>query len=737
VNACDPTTVATPAASAPAPEPLAGFFSPVSVAVIGATDKPASVGRAVMENLREFPGPVYAVNLHHEQVLGQAVFPSVAALPAPVDLAVIITPAPTVPGLVRECVQAGVKAAVILSAGFGEEGGGGARLERQVLAEARRGAIRIIGPNCLGVMVPALRLNATFAGTMALPGGVAFLSQSGALGTAIVDWSRGEKVGFSAVVSVGAMLDVGWGDLIRHFGQDPLTRCLAIYMESVGNARDFLAAAAAVAPRKPILVLKVGRTAAAAQAAASHTGALTGSDEVLDAAFRRVGVLRVETIEDLFDLTGLLARQPRPRGPRLAIVTNAGGPAALAADRLVLGGGRLAQLAPGTLGALDRVLPPHWSRGNPVDVLGDSGADAFGRALELVARDPGTDGILAILTPQAMTDATATAERVRAFAATAGDKPVFASWMGGPAVVAGEALLNAAAIPTFKFPDRAAQAYATLWRHRAGLAAAIAVQAPAGMDRITAESHPLTTQIIAAAREQRRTILTEHESKQILADHGIPVAVTVVAASVEEAVAHATRLGYPVVLKVHSATITHKSAVGGVCLDVRDAVGVGRAWKAIREAVERSAGPPAFAGVTVQPMIPADGIELILGSSTDPQFGPVLLFGAGGCLVEIMQDHALGLPPLNAALARQLMARTKIHRALAGGGGRAPVNLPGLEEALIRFSRLTAGQRRIKEIDINPLLATAGQVVALDARIILHETAVADELLPQPALQPD
>jgi acetyltransferase len=718
--------------------PLEFFFSPKTVAVIGATEKPASVGRAVLENLSAFDGAVYPVNPRHATVLGRSAFPTISAVPQPVDLAVIVTPAPTVPGLVRECMEAGVKAAVIISAGFRECGAAGAELEQQVLAAARLGGLRVIGPNCLGVMAPHDGLNATFAATAARPGSVSFLSQSGALCTAMLDWSRRENVGFSALVSVGSMLDVGWGDLIRHFGRDPQTRSIVIYMESVGDASAFLSAAREVACVKPIVVLKVGRTAAAARAAASHTGALTGSDEVADAAFRRAGILRAETSEDLFDLVKMLAMQPAPRGPRLAIVTNAGGPGALAADALVMAGGRLAPLAPATIAALGRALPPHWSRSNPVDVLGDADAERYARALELVAHDPAADGVLVILTPQAMTDATAIAEKLRTFAAAIGTKPLLASWMGGTAVEAGETLLRAAGIPTFAYPDRAARAFAGLWCHRAMLAALDATPESAGAAENERAPHPLTEKIIMAARERGRTVLSEHESKQILAEHGIPVAETFLATTEDEAAELAARLGFPVALKLHSETITHKSAVGGVRLDVRDAGETRRAWREIKQAAENNAGARHFLGVAVQRMVATAGHELILGSSTDPQFGPVLLFGAGGRLVEVMRDRALGLPPLNAALARRLMEQTKIFRALQGGvKGRPAADLPALETILVRFSQLVGGQRRIREIDINPLLVSGGQAVALDARIILHDPGLPDELLPRLALTQD
>jgi len=390
--------------------PLDALFAPKTIAIIGASEKPGSVGRTLAENLRAFEETTYLVNPNHKEVLGAKTFPDIVSLPEKVDLAVIATPAPTVPGLIRECAKAGVAGAVIISAGFKECGTTGAELERQILAEARRGRLRLIGPNCLGVMAPHARLNATFAEGIARPGNVAFISQSGALCAAVLDWSFRENVGFSAFVSVGSMLDVGWGDLITYFGDDPHTKSIVCYMESVGDARAFLSAAREVALTKPIIVLKVGHTEAAAKAAASHTGALTGSDAVLDAAFRRVGVLRVETIEELFDMAEVLAKQPRPHGPRLAMVTNAGGPGALATDALVFSGGQVANLSPATTEALSRFLPPHWSHGNPIDLLGDADAERYAKAVALAAKDPNTDGVLVVLTPQAMTDAT-TAEK--------------------------------------------------------------------------------------------------------------------------------------------------------------------------------------------------------------------------------------------------------------------------------------------------------------------------------------
>src|SRR6204780_116535 len=445
---------------------LDAIFRPGSVAVIGATDRPGTVGRTVLENLLRgsFHGKVYAVNAKHAEVLGLKAFKSIRDIPHPVDLAIVATPAATVPQLIGECVDAGAKSAVVISAGFKERGAEGVALERQIREQLQRGSMRLIGPNCLGIMNPAIGLNATFAKDAPRAGNVAFLSQSGALLTAILDWSHREEVGFSAIVSTGSMLDVGWGDLIYHFGDDPKTKSILLYMESVGDARSFLSAARAVALTKPIIVIKAGRSQAASRAADSHTGALTGSDEVLDAAFRRSGVLRVHNIADLFYMAEVRGKQPRPKGRRLTILTNAGGPAVLATDSLVANGGELAVLSPESLNQLNVFLPSHWSHNNPIDVLGDADPQCYARALEIVSRDPNSDGLLVNLAPQGMTDPLQIAERLKPYAKQYG-KPVIASWMGGTSIAAGEAALNSAGIPTFSYPDTAARAFTYMWRY--------------------------------------------------------------------------------------------------------------------------------------------------------------------------------------------------------------------------------------------------------------------------------
>lgn len=728
---------------------LGRMLGPKSIAIIGASEKPGSVGRALLENIQSFQGRVFPVNPNHATVLGQKTFSTVGDLPENIDLAVIATPAPTVPRIVGECAGNGVKGAVIISAGFKECGPEGTQLENEILA--RQGQMRIIGPNCVGVMLPHIGLNATFAKPLALPGSIGFISQSGALCTAILDWSLTNLVGFSAFISIGSMLDVGWGDLIYHLGDDPHTRSILLYMESIGDARSFLSAAREVALTKPIIVIKVGHTEAAAKAAASHTGALTGSDEVLDAAFRRVGVLRVNTIGELFDVAELLGKQPRPAGPRLAIVTNGGGPGVLATDALIECGGELAKLSPRSLADLNKLLPPHWSRGNPVDILGDASPVVFGKAVSIVASDQNNDGLLAILAPQAMTDSKATAQKLCPFGKMK-TKPILASWIGGGRVRLGAEILDRAGIPTFEYPDAAARAFCAMWRYSRNLDALYETPElikSAEINEVRAE------QIINRARKLRRTVLTEIESKQLLAAYGIPTVPTEVATSEKEAVELAQKIRGPVVLKVFSETITHKSDVGGVKLNLRGATAIRRAWREIETAVtavsdrpnelpqsgEENGGrtPPRrkFLGVTVQPMIAGDDYELILGSSVDPQFGPILLFGAGGHFVEVFKDRALGLPPLNRTLARRLIERTQIYRALKEDfRGRGAVDLKALEELLVRFTQLVIEQRWIKEIDINPLLVSSKQIIALDARVVLHDPHMRERDLPRAAIRP-
>ncbi len=727
-------------------EQLDHIFWPKAVAVIGATENIGSVGRTVMQNLlaTSFGGEIFPVNPKRPSVLGVKAFPNIQSLPKKVDLAVIVTPAKAVPGIIKECADAGIPAAVIISAGFKEMGDPGIAMEKEILAHAQRGKMRIVGPNCLGVMNPISGLNATFAAGMAMKGKIAFISQSGALCTAVLDWSLREKVGFSAFVSIGSMVDVDWGDLINYFGNDPATGSILIYMESIGDSRAFLSAAREVALTKPIILIKAGRSAESAKAAASHTGSLAGSDEALTAALRRAGVLRVDTIADLFSMAEVLSKQPRPKGPHLTIITNAGGPGVIATDALIANGGKLTELSPQTMDALNQLLPPHWSRNNPIDVLGDASAETYAKVVEIASQDPHSDGILVILTPQDMTDSTGTAEKIKEFKQKKHfDKPLLTSWMGAESVQQGDEILTESGIPSFEYPDLACKTFAAMWSYSYNLKGIYEI--PALSDFTSHDAavlakhqalHQSLQKIFNQARAENRTILDEYESKQVLEAYGIPTVPTQVARSSEEAGQIARAMGFPIVLKLYSRTITHKTDVGGVKLNLTSPEAVKKAYEEIYDSVKKLAGESHFQGVTVQPMIKLDGYELILGSTIDEQFGPVILFGSGGQLVEVYQDRSLAIPPLTTTLARRMMEQTKIYAALHGVRGRKKIDLAQLEQILVRFSNLVVEQPWIKECDINPLLASPEKLIALDARVILHDASVKKEDLPKPAIRP-
>ena len=713
------------------------IFAPKTVAVVGATETPGSVGRTIVWNLMSssFGGTIFPVNPNRPSILGIKAYPNLSAVPEKIDLIVVVTPAKTIPNIIKEAVDLGIKSAIIISAGFKETGPEGVEFERQILEHARRGGMRIVGPNCLGVMSPTTGLNATFATTIARRGSVGFISQSGALCTAILDWSLRENVGFSTFVSVGSMLDVDWSDLIYYLGDDPHTKSIVIYMETIGNARAFLSAAREVALTKPIIVIKPGRTEGAAKAAASHTGSLTGSDEVLEVAFRRSGVLRVNSIAELFYMAEVLGKQPSPKGPRLTILTNAGGPGVLATDSLITNGGELAVLSPETLEEYNKLLPAAWSHNNPVDILGDASPERYSKALEIAAKDPNSDGILVILTPQAMTDPTKTAEQLEPYAQSLG-KPVLATWMGGNDVAPGELLLNRMNIPTFPYPDTAARVFDYMAHYSENLRSLYETPMPASTGWQEPEERERAAKIIEHVRETGRTILTEFESKELLKAYGIPTVETRIATTEKDAVKAADEIGYPVVLKLHSETITHKTDVGGVQLNLADAKAVKAAFNAIKNSVAEKVGAEHYLGVTVQPMAKLEGYELILGSSIDPQFGPVLLFGLGGQLVEVFKDRALGIPPLTTTLARRMMEQTKIYTSLKGVRGRKSVDLAALERLLVRFGQLITEQPWIKELDINPLLASSEKLLALDARVVVYEKDMTEDKLPRVAIRP-
>ncbi|MBX9787295.1 MAG: bifunctional acetate--CoA ligase family protein/GNAT family N-acetyltransferase [Pirellulales bacterium] len=708
------------------PTAVARMLTPRSVAVVGASNTASKVGAITFRNLVQggFEGPVYPVNSQHGVVQGTKAYRSLAELPGPVDLVVVCTPAATVPAIVRQAGEAGVGGLIILTAGFREKGSAGHALEESLKQELRRfPELRAIGPNCLGAIVPAAKLNASFAASMPLPGRVAFVSQSGALCTAMLDWARERRLGFSCFVSIGNMLDVDFADLLDYLAEDPQTEAVILYLESITNARQFMSAARACARRKPILAYKAGRFALSAQAAASHTGAMAGVDAVYDAAFERAGIVRVLRLDDLFDCAQLLAGRSRLSGERLAIVTNAGGPGVIACDALLAAGGTLASLHETTLKRLDEALPACWSHGNPVDVLGDASPERFGRALEIVAHDDHVDAVLAILTPQAMSDPTATAAALVEVAARTAE-PLLACWMGGDLVQAGVEILNAAGVPTVATPDDAVSAFMQLVRHKKNLE--LLYELPREIPVEFADLSQRKREQLHELFQTERELLYESEAKTLLAAYGVPVAEVRKAQTVDGAVALSRSMGFPVVLKVVSPQITHKTDVGGVELNLANEQQVRTAYERIVSRVTGARPDAEITGISVQPMVSLPGgIELILGAKKDPVFGPVIMVGCGGIAAELFHDRALGLPPLNERLALRMLESLQVWPLLTGYRGRKPVaHVNRLIETLLRFSALVADFPEISELDANPVLVRDDQVIVLDARIAIDRAAV-------------
>lgn len=710
---------------------LDSMFHPQRIAVIGVTPNPLSVGGKILTNLvgGGFRGVVYPVSPSSEAVLGIPCYPSVGALPKAPDLGIICAGAELVPDLLRQCGEAGIRGIIINSAGFREAGPEGRALEDRVRAEqARWPGMTVIGPNCLGVIVPGIGLNASFANGMPRPGSIAFVSQSGALCSSVLDWALEEKIGFSYFVSIGNMLDVTVGDLIDYFGEDEKTKSIILYVESITDARRFMSAARSFARTKPIVAYKAGRFPQSAEAAASHTGAMASEDAVYDAAFQRAGLARVYDIGDIFNVAELIGRQKIPRGPRLGIITNAGGPGVMATDTLLALDGTLAELAPETIAKLGEALPPMWSRRNPVDVLGDARSKRVAKALDIVLADPGVDAVLVIITPQAMTNPTSIAKAVGELASTA-HKPVLGAWLGGQAMREGNRVLAEAGLPAYTTPEEAVRAFMTLVayaRNREILYETpkdISVEFPMDRSAIRRRAEIL--------HDGESTLVTEQDSKMLLEAYGIPTARPHAAATDNEAVAVAERLGYPVVLKIHSPDITHKTDVGGVVLDLRDADMVRGAFHSIMTGAAATQPDARLEGVTVQPMIDTrHAVELILGFKKDAVFGTVIMVGQGGITAELMRDRALGFPPLNERLARRMLSSLRIWPLFNGYRGRPPLAVDRLIEVLIRLSYLAADFPEITELDVNPLLVTPGGVIALDARIVADPSAKPDPAHP-------
>lgn len=702
------------------------LFRPASVAVIGASPRPQSVGHTVMTNLLAggFKGPVVPVNPNHSSVAGVPASPGVGDMPITPDLAVICTPPATVPGLIRALGERGTRAAVVLTAGLSALADDcGRPLDQAMLDAAAPHALRILGPNCVGLLVPECRLNASFAHAAALPGNIAFVSQSGALCTAVLDWAQARGIGFSHFVSLGNSADIDFGDVLEYLAGDPSTHAILLYIEGITAARKFMSAARAAARIKPVVAVKAGRVAEGSRAATSHTGALAGADDVYDAALRRAGIVRVLDMEELFDATETLARARPLQGERLAILTNGGGPGVLATDMLVMGGGRLAELASETIQRLDAVLPPTWSRGNPVDIIGDAPGQRYADALDILLAAAEIDALLFIHAPTAIVDSTAIAENIIGKVRDA-DLPVFASWLGAAAVAEARRIFEDAGIPDYETPGKAARAFLHLVEHRRNqefLARTPQPAAPAP----TPDSDAARS-VIRNALEAGRTILTEPEAKAVLAAYGVPVVETRVASSATAAVRLANELGFPVAVKILSPDLTHKTDVGGVALDIETPDGVTAAVTAITRRLAELSPGARLDGFTVQKMARRPRAhELIVGAATDPTFGPIILFGQGGVAVEVIGDRAVGLPPLTMIMARELVSRTRVSRLLAGYRDRPAADLDAVCAVIMRVSQLVSDIGEIVELDINPLLADETGVIALDARIRV-ETAPAD-----------
>ena len=699
------------------PHPLTRMFNPASVAVFGASASETSVGGRVFANLIAggFAGQVTPVNPKYDTVLGHACVASAADLEDPVDLAVIATPAATVTGIIRDCAAEGITQAIVLSAGFGEADKNGKALQAELSDTARALGIHLLGPNCVGLVLPGIGLNASFLTIAPPPGRLALVSQSGALCSAIADWAGPNHLGISALVSLGNAAVLNFGDIMSYLASDPGTDAILLYVEGIRDASAFLSATRAAARIKPVIVLKAGRHAASAQAASTHTGALIGSDDVFDAALERVGAVRAHTFGQLFAAAEILSTGKRASGNGLCILTNGGGAGVLAADRAEELGLALPAPSQATQSALDTFLPAYWSHANPVDILGDASADTYGAALAHCLDDTAFDGALVMLTPQAMTDPQAVAAKVIDTARNS-RKPVMACWMGETSVRDARTQLSAAGIPDFTTPERAVEAFSYLARH--DLNHKLALETPDERPGLKPADIDGAAMIIDAALGQGRDMLSDIESKAILAAFHIPTGPTIAADTPEEALVAAETLGFPVAMKIASPQISHKSDVDGVRLNIANAGDVRLVFKDLVARAKELRPEAQIDGVTVEPMARVeDAREVVIGASRDPVFGPTILFGAGGTMVEVLRDSAVSLPPLTEVLANRLISRTRVARLLEPFRGRPDVDRDALIGVLLRVSDMLAELPQIRELDINPVLAGPDGVLCVDARI--------------------
>ncbi|MFN3984176.1 MAG: GNAT family N-acetyltransferase [Rhodocyclaceae bacterium] len=715
---------------------LSPLLEPKSVGVIGASEREASLGNVVIRNMLDagFKGRLFAINPKHESIHGVACFKSVEDVPYRLDLAVIAVRAEKVPAIVDSCGRAGVKAVIVLTAGFSETGARGARLERHVIEAARRHHIRLLGPNCLGIIRPELGLNATFAHASALKGSIGLISQSGALCAAILDWARPNNVGFSAVVSLGSSSDIDFGEVLEYMISDPRTESIFLYIEGIRDARRFMSALRGAARVKPVLLIKVGRHPEASRAVLLHSGSTTGEDAVFDAALRRAGVIRLYNLGQLFAAANALFSHFRPRGNRLAIITNGGGPGAMAADRAADLGIPLSEFAEVTVEKLNAALPPHWSHGNPVDIGGDAGVDRYRKALQAVLEGPNVDGVLVMLTPQAMTEPTEVAKAIVELEKNA-DKPVVTCWMGEELVSEGRRVFEEAGIPTFRTPEPAVELFSHIsayYRNQKLL-----MQTPASLSHLNPPSIESARLVIETALAERRKVLNGMESKALLAAFRIPIAQTVVARSATEAMVLAEEIGLPVVMKIDSPSIIHKADSGGVRLNLASLAAVRTAYQEILDEVRRNKPDAAINGVAIEPMIlKRHGRELVISVKRDPVFGPVIRFGEGGNKVEANKELAVALPPLNSYLVRDMVRSSRAYALLDEFRNMPAVNMDALEFVLLRVSEMVCELPWMRELEINPLIVDEQGVVAVDARVVADNVSPSADRYDHMAIHP-
>jgi acetyltransferase len=704
------------------------FFHPKTVAVIGASDRPDSVGHSIFKNIKDsdFSGKVYPVNNRAKTVMGCPAGASIADIKEPVDLAIIATPAPTVPAIVEECGKAGVAGAIIISSGFREAGTEGQKMFNKIVASAKKHNIKILGPNCLGFINPRIGLNASFAPEIPNPGTIAFVSQSGALCDTFLDWSLGDNVGFSYFVSIGSMADISFDELIDYFDTDPNVTSILLYMESINDARKFMSSARAFSRNKPIVALKAGLGEAGARAVASHTGTLAGDDKVFDAAFRRAGIIRAETVSELFNYAKTLNRGKLANGNRLAIITNAGGAAVVSTDFLTARGGRLAQLSASTIDNLDVVMPPAWSRNNPIDVLGDGQPRHYQAAVKACLEDPNVDGIMVILTPQAVTRDGATAQAITSLPGI-NSKPVFASFMGAHRVKDGVDILLKAGIPVYRTPEKAIACFLGINNWHENLADIEAT--PEAVPAEFTPDKPTAQKLIDRAIRENQSTIAGAAAAKFLSCYGLPANPSYLVNNPNQAAAIAKKLGFPVAMKLQAAGLLHKTELGGVRLGIRSANSARLAYRDIMSRAKDALSHEAIEGITVERMV-GKKFEIIVGGKRDPIFGPVVVFGMGGVAVEVFNDIAIGLPPLNMALAKNLMKQTKIYTLLKGYRNQAGVNIRELQFFLYKFSYLLADLPQVKEIDINPIAADIDGMVIVDAKIVIDPQVVVDPKKP-------